>query len=107
MSNAHDLELPFQLLQPTKCYVDTIGIFVARRKLPQPTIIKELKAVNSGAVFPQPCRNWQGHWGWKLTVQAPSESALLMLDDYQRLYKGEIFSLHIAIDLFADDLSAC
>jgi hypothetical protein len=109
MSITHDSELPFQLLHPTKCYVDTISIFVPRQKLPRPSIIRELKAVNSGAVFPQECANWQGHWGWKLTVQAPSESALLMLDDYQRRYKGKIkiITLHIAIDLFADDLSAC
>jgi hypothetical protein len=107
MSITHDSELPFQLLQPTKCYVDTISIFVPRQKLPRPSIIRELKAVNSGAVFPQECANRQGHWGWKLTVQAPSEAALLMLDDYQRRYKGKIINLHIAIDLFADDLSAC
>ena len=110
MSITHHSELPFQLLQPTKCYVDTISIFVPwrTRTLPQPTIIKELAAVNnSGAVFPQKCGRWPDHWGWKLTVQAPSESALLMLDDYQRRYKGKITNLHIAIDLFADDLSAC
>jgi hypothetical protein len=107
MSNADHSELPFQLLRPTKCYVDTIKIFVPQRKLQRPTIIRELKAVNSGKVFPQECINWQGHWGWKLMVQAPSKSALLILDDYQRRYKGKIFGLHIAIDLFADDLSTC
>jgi hypothetical protein len=79
---------------------------VPQRNLPRPSIIRELKAVNSGAVFPQKCANWQGHWGWKLTVQAASESALFMLDDYQQRYKGKIINLHIAIDLFADDSSA-
>jgi hypothetical protein len=107
MSNADHSELPFQLLHPTKCYVDTISVFVPWRKVPPPSIIRALKAVNSGEVFPKKCVNQQGHWGWKLTVQAPTESALLMLDDYQRRYKGKIINLHIAIDLFADDLSAC
>jgi hypothetical protein len=105
MSITH--HLPFQLLQPTKCYADTISVFVAQPRLPRPSIIKELEAVNSGRVFPQECANWQGHWGWKLTVQAPSESVLLILDDYQQRYKGKIINLHIPIDLFADDLSAC
>jgi hypothetical protein len=107
MSIANHAELPFQSLHPTKCYVDTISLFLPQRKLPQPRIIKELKAVNSGAVFPQECNNSQGHWGWKLTVQAPSETALFMLNEYQQQYKGKISNLHIAIDLFANDLLAC
>jgi hypothetical protein len=69
--------------------------------------VKQLRAVNSGEVFPKPCNNAYGFWGWIIVTQQPSEEAVSILDDYAQRYKGKITRLDLANDLYPDSLISC
>ena len=106
MRTIHCAKLPFQLLHPTECYVDTVILFLSVQALPD-GIIERLRMVNAGAVFPARRGTRHGHWGWKIVVHQPSRLALSLLDRWQQAYEGKVIRFDLASDLFADQLLAC
>src|SRR3974390_2884274 len=105
---AIDCQFPFTLLRPTRCYPDTVALFVPTLWQP-PGLVDWVKAVNRGDVFPDEARSKEGGvWGWRIVVQQPSDQALLRLDAFQedhnrsKRHKAKVVRLDIPTDLWPD-----